>query len=1091
MGMPKVSIIIPVYNSERTIKRCLDSIAVQTYPDFEVICIDDGSKDGSPRILDSFCQDNARFSVVHQQNAGAAAARNAGLDRARGEYVTFVDADDTLPKKALQFMHQSTVINECDTVMGMYERVDGMSSYTNSRSADLMNKTRRVQPDDLDIIHTWTLCNKWFSRKIIEENKLRLESFTHLEDATFLYKYLKHARKIYTCPHVIYTYYKPLPITGRTTTQNVDMQLLESAVRALSRLEALTSEYSDEFKTELRYRFLNSPLIGDYYRRFWKLDDACLMRVQEVARDLFAAIDDAHRAKIVESNFDILANEGVVAKGDILAHPLVAIAIGSGMSHRVATSFVEGLYDQTFVPFRLLLGRDFLDCVPDHLAGVENLQVVDGDPYEAARNSGAPYCAFVDCDIVYDHRSLMTMTRTLENDESLECVALAFGELDANGNAVPVVPGEADRQTVGPSSVLANKLFRTSAIQGIAFEELCTASSFECKEMTRPVVVRIVGEDEVAHRDELIARWEDEKQREERKKRNPLRRAKRKLGRMIRGEKPKKKTPPKRKTVDFFLDEEVDPYLIVIEGLGKRPKGNMLYILRELHKPEYAAYHIAFSITEDTRAETERIMAREGFEDVQLVVAGSDDYKLALFTAGYLFNEVDFPNWWIKKPGQIYTNTWHGSTLKTLGRAKKGYIHHDANASRNFTMADYLLFPNELTMKSLLVDCGVEKLVGGKGLWLGYPRTGILLDDEARPRIRKQLDLDAMQVMAWMPTYREWMTAEDATRFLGEMDELLDDKQVMYVNLHHKTGGKIDFGTYEHIRTFPDELDTYELLCAVDVLLTDYSSVLFDFAATGRNIVLYCSDLERYQSDRGVCMDVRSLPFPVVDTAKACFEACSAAPGYGETFNAEYNAYDTSENAGLLLRAVILGEECVTLEDCSKRRQPITIIVSDGLRPGPATDMLYELQRSGKWPENTYLSFLEEEVDKNLESAYPLLWEVPMYPTKGKRLSERTEEQRLYGDLPIKRVVLLDTESPERVESFSRFYVPVWLVLNESLSTVEEFGGKSFKTIVSRFTKWDNEVVLGVNAEGAVPTWMRELALVEFDDREGVGRLLI
>lgn len=93
---PKVSVIVPVYNVEKYLRRCLDSIANQDFCDFECICVDDGSTDGSGKILDEYAQRDDRFVVIHKKNGGVSSARNVGLRKMHGQYVTFVDADDVL-----------------------------------------------------------------------------------------------------------------------------------------------------------------------------------------------------------------------------------------------------------------------------------------------------------------------------------------------------------------------------------------------------------------------------------------------------------------------------------------------------------------------------------------------------------------------------------------------------------------------------------------------------------------------------------------------------------------------------------------------------------------------------------------------------------------------------------------------------------------------------------------------------------------------------------------------------------------------------------------------------------------------------------
>lgn len=120
--MSKVSIIIPVYNAEAFLHRCLDSILTQTHEDWEAICIDDGSKDSGGRILDAYASRDCRIRVVHQANAGVSSARNAALKLIGGKYVTFVDSDDFLHPQALEISVGIAERDGSDLVAYTYDR---------------------------------------------------------------------------------------------------------------------------------------------------------------------------------------------------------------------------------------------------------------------------------------------------------------------------------------------------------------------------------------------------------------------------------------------------------------------------------------------------------------------------------------------------------------------------------------------------------------------------------------------------------------------------------------------------------------------------------------------------------------------------------------------------------------------------------------------------------------------------------------------------------------------------------------------------------------------------------------------------------
>lgn len=101
--MPLVSIIVPIYNAEKTLRRCIDSILSQTFSDWELLMIDDGSTDQSGTICDQYAIKDKRIKVFHKKNGGVSSARNLGLDNARGEWITFVDADDQIISNSLNY----------------------------------------------------------------------------------------------------------------------------------------------------------------------------------------------------------------------------------------------------------------------------------------------------------------------------------------------------------------------------------------------------------------------------------------------------------------------------------------------------------------------------------------------------------------------------------------------------------------------------------------------------------------------------------------------------------------------------------------------------------------------------------------------------------------------------------------------------------------------------------------------------------------------------------------------------------------------------------------------------------------------------
>ena len=131
--MKKISIVIPVYNVEKYIHQCMDSIINQTFKDIQIICIDDGSSDNCPLILDEYALKDSRIMVIHQENAGVSAARNAGIKIATGEYIIFPDSDDWMELDALENLWREAERTKADIVYGDFLReYEGMTKYVSS-----------------------------------------------------------------------------------------------------------------------------------------------------------------------------------------------------------------------------------------------------------------------------------------------------------------------------------------------------------------------------------------------------------------------------------------------------------------------------------------------------------------------------------------------------------------------------------------------------------------------------------------------------------------------------------------------------------------------------------------------------------------------------------------------------------------------------------------------------------------------------------------------------------------------------------------------------------------------------------------------
>ena len=143
MNNPKVSIIVPVYNTEKYLHACLDSIMAQTFTDFEAILIDDGSTDGSGRICDEYAAKDSRFVVVHKQNEGVAKARITAFEHSKGELITFIDADDYVSPEYLGKLSKPAIEEGADMVScDYYSVIDGTIGESKAKMTGIFNQVQ-------------------------------------------------------------------------------------------------------------------------------------------------------------------------------------------------------------------------------------------------------------------------------------------------------------------------------------------------------------------------------------------------------------------------------------------------------------------------------------------------------------------------------------------------------------------------------------------------------------------------------------------------------------------------------------------------------------------------------------------------------------------------------------------------------------------------------------------------------------------------------------------------------------------------------------------------------------------------------------
>lgn len=202
---PKISIIMPVYNADRTVSRMIDSIRVQTFQDWELLCVDDGSTDNSGRVLDEYAAKDPRIHVIHKTNGGVSAARQLGLDNASGEYTIHADSDDWVEPDMLEELYKKAEKENADVIIcDFYSDMGEQTTYVSQCPSAMAAET--VLRDLFQQLHG-SCCNKLTRQVCYKQYNVKFPiGINHCEDLLTWVQLFQHPVKIAYLPHAFYHY---------------------------------------------------------------------------------------------------------------------------------------------------------------------------------------------------------------------------------------------------------------------------------------------------------------------------------------------------------------------------------------------------------------------------------------------------------------------------------------------------------------------------------------------------------------------------------------------------------------------------------------------------------------------------------------------------------------------------------------------------------------------------------------------------------------------------------------------------------------------------------------------------------------------
>lgn len=281
---PKISVIVPVYNIEKYVEKCISSIANQSYENLQIILVDDGSKDNGGKICDKYALSDIRIEVIHKQNGGLSDARNAGIDRAKGELISFIDGDDWIHPQFYELMIKALIDNDADISVCQYQQKNEevfLNKKYNNLSANIVSGTEAFTDMRKILSVAW---NKLYRKEIFDDISYPVGKLH--EDEFVIHKILRKCNRVSVIDEPLYFY----SLRDGSITSKINMNKVNDALQAYKeRVDFCKSEVWTEV-IPVAVRHYCDYCLSTYYNLKKNVSDADeydLKRIWKAESDMY------------------------------------------------------------------------------------------------------------------------------------------------------------------------------------------------------------------------------------------------------------------------------------------------------------------------------------------------------------------------------------------------------------------------------------------------------------------------------------------------------------------------------------------------------------------------------------------------------------------------------------------------------------------------------------------------------------------------------------------------------------------------------------------------------------------------------------
>ncbi|MDO4869037.1 MAG: CDP-glycerol glycerophosphotransferase family protein [Bacillota bacterium] len=932
---PKISVVVPVYNVETYLEDMLKSVKDQTFTDFEVIIVNDGSPDNSQEIIDRFCAEDPRFRSLIKENGGVASARNLALDNARGDYVAFFDSDDKLPETSLEAMYRVAREEMADLVIGLAE-IESLDEVHIPQPLIELAAQKEIDKFDFNMNRTFSVWNKLFKRQVIEDNHLRFVPIQHTEDGVFTYQFAHKCNKISGCNSIVYRYVRRVFWESKSLTQLLNVSLINDMLTAFDYMEKAVEESYEislkdlqdrgldtpaaleeleckykEFRSDMYVRFTSVNLIDDFFRFTWKLDqeviDIITKRILEYKERIFPAMWEE---KVVGKNPDLEMHKTIMISTEEMAEsPVLSFVISDSVPDDIVGNVVSSMYNQIFPSFEVLLDEKKAGMISDfwkekpNFHTVKHLDNVSKYKEKALKSVKGRFVMFIDEPVLFSRHIIRRMFNSMSKRSSggyydfitvplvhmngetsypIESNSAAYvnelvrikersvyNQLDYTwSNKMFYVPYLRGKKVLFTGNTWndINRLYNNSGYSKRTYLSMATSldDGDILSKYAKSLRVRMLYK-RLLNKDKKITEFIDSQS----------------VRIETRGQRFKNWRLQKiRDGYKFITRKIVYPLYYKINARKPVDPHKVIFIEPRLDKMTNSIMQIYEAFERTGEYEIHEHYLRDRYaryrDQFKRGMAFLKDFATARY--GVIAEANETLGCISKRKETVVVNTWHG-----CGAFKKfGYSTADKLFGGDTKQKDrYPLYHNLdiVTVSSPEIIWAYEEAMHleNKGIVkpIGISRTDVFFDEkfvsDAKDRVIEMFPAAKdKKIILYAPTFRGRIASAAGPDMLDieKMAKALGDEYVL-ITKHHPL--------VKRPPEIPDDLNGIfaidvtrnssidDLICAADICISDYSSLVYEFSLFERPMIFFAYDLEDYFDWRGFYYNYDELaPGPIV-----------------------------------------------------------------------------------------------------------------------------------------------------------------------------------------------------------------------------------